>query len=125
MHGAGAGGPRVIVPEHAAGPHSGHRVLSVEVSSGLEYTAYCRYTSPDLLTTMARRRMLGPLLSASRLSLQGISTRTSKRETGGNGLDGDRFTYVLSSSVLDSSLSKLRKDKTSPSAFETVASTDY
>ena len=69
--------------------------------------------------------MLGPLLSAARLSLQGISTRTGMSETGGNGLDGDRFTYVLSSSVLNSSLSKLRKDKTSPSAFETVASTDY
>ena len=39
MHGAGAGGPRVIVPEHAAELYSGHRVLSVEVSSGFEYIA--------------------------------------------------------------------------------------
>ena len=39
MHGAGAGGPSVIVPEHAAELYSGHRVLSVDVSSGLEYIA--------------------------------------------------------------------------------------
>ena len=31
VHGGGAGRPRVIVPEHAAGPHTGHRVLSAEV----------------------------------------------------------------------------------------------
>ena len=41
MHGAGAGGPSVIVPEHAAELFSGHSVLSVEVevSSGFEYIA--------------------------------------------------------------------------------------
>ena len=39
MHGAGAGGPRVIVPEHAVELYTGHSVLSVEVSSGLEYIA--------------------------------------------------------------------------------------